>query len=351
MNCLVILIPSALPTGPVKGAIALANALSSHINTCIVTIRGPGVSSALLCERVRSFSLRRPLVPALFSYKRFLKRLRGSSSTIFSLSFCFSADLANVFCSNLAITCTSVRGQLSANYRFDYGPIGSLIASIHYSIIRRHDIIFSMSDTMASHLFSTHKIRSIISYNFIDESPLKQFALSVCPMGPLRFIFIGSLSERKQPLLVLRSLLAIHSLGYEVHLDIVGEGPLESSLKTFIHCHQLSNSVCMHGFLPNPFSLLAQADAFVLPSLSEGISRASLESLFLGVPAILRDVDANHELITNGVNGFLFTSDNDLSQYMLKAAHLSRNQPDRPSLLPYQFRQSYAIQTFLKSFL
>ena len=39
----------------------------------------------------------------------------------------------------------------------------------------------------------------------------------------------------------------------------------------------------------------------VLPSFSEGTSRAALESLFLGVPIILRDVDSNKDLIDNNL--------------------------------------------------
>jgi len=92
---------------------------------------------------------------------------------------------------------------------------------------------------------------------------------------------------------------------------------------------------------------LARAEALVLPSLSEGISRAVLEALQLGVPVVLRDVDGNRAVVSDGRNGRLFGDPADLPAAILAASGLRRT-GDGGSLLPPTFRQAPCAQAFLE---
>ena len=56
-----------------------------------------------------------------------------------------------------------------------------------------------------------------------------------------------------------------------------------------------------------------------LPSYSEGMSRAVLEALSLGIPCVLRNVKANSELIKDKENGILFNNTTDLYVSLNKA--------------------------------
>lgn len=132
-------------------------------------------------------------------------------------------------------------------------------------------------------------------------------------------------------------------------LDVIGAGPLMQELVAEVRDLGLEDVVKFYGHLIDPYPLVAKADVFVLPSLSEGISRAALEALHLGVPCVLRKVDGNAELIQDGVNGILFDTDNALAEAMRLAATLSRRDNDnRSSLLPSGFRQREAACCFLK---
>ena len=53
-------------------------------------------------------------------------------------------------------------------------------------------------------------------------------------------------------------------------------------------------------------SLVAQARLFVLPSFHEGLPIALLEALSLGKPVVASDIEPHREILTHGVNGFLF---------------------------------------------
>ena len=96
-----------------------------------------------------------------------------------------------------------------------------------------------------------------------------------------------------------------------------------------------------------PVPVVAAADVFVLPSLSEGVSRAALEALHLGLPCVLRDADGNGALVRSGVNGELFATDADLPDAIDRAIDLASGRAwPRASLLPATMRQADCAQAY-----
>jgi glycosyltransferase involved in cell wall biosynthesis len=59
------------------------------------------------------------------------------------------------------------------------------------------------------------------------------------------------------------------------------------------------------GHQPDVTPLLAVADVFVLPSLSEGMSNALMEAMAAGCPVVATDVGSNSELLQHGRAGRL----------------------------------------------
>jgi glycosyltransferase involved in cell wall biosynthesis len=300
MKKIFILVPSPSPAGPVKGAIALANELAHKRDVSIVTLKnGPGYD-AELDPRVKHISLATDKGNVFFQwikgYRKILKNA-GGRSQVASISMCFSADMVNAFCRRNAVVCSSVRGNLLKNYRMDYGFIGLPLAMGHLVALRLFDHVVAMSTAMAGQVgFYLNKKPAVIG-NFIDEAALERYRKPLNPDDQVRFVFLGSLTTRKQPLLIIDALNDLRKSGYDVMLDVIGSGPLMEEMKTKVNQSGIHDRVIFHGQLADPFVLLSGADALVLPSLSEGISRAALEALFLGVPCVLREVDGNSEII------------------------------------------------------
>ena len=313
-----ILVPSFSPTGPVKGAFALANELVSKRKVTIVSLKNGKGADAFLDNRVKQIYLSdfsSNFFGRLSEYQQILKKT-GARENVVSISYCLSADLLNFYCKKYALICSSVRGNLIKIYRLDYGIIGLPAAIYHLISLSRFDFVVSMSISMSKQISHFSFKKSKVIGNFIDEFPIEKYRISYSDMDPCKkhFVFVGSVSNRKRPILLINAIKKLHDnmKGVEIVLDIIGDGPMISMTQLEVKRLGIQKSVRFHGYLAEPYSLIARADAFVLPSLSEGISRASLEALFLGVPCVLKKVDGNSELIEEGKNGTLFNEDDEL---------------------------------------
>lgn len=348
MREIFILIPSMQPTGPIKGAIALANALVAERKVTLVTLKpGPG-AEAFLDPRVRQLSLAEyGTLPRKARAYRQILREAGGRAKVASISSCFTPDMTNVLCRDVAVTCASVRGNLSLAYRMDYGLPGVPLAAAHLTALRGVDHVVAMTSAMARQISRYTGRSPAVIGNFLDEPPLDQYRAARNRGGPLRFVFLGRLTKGKRPGLLIDALADLRAAGVDVRADIVGDGPLRQSLVEQIQARGLNDVVTMHGHIPTPYSILAAADALVLPSLGEGLPRAGMEALYLGVACVLRDTDGNAELVKSGVNGVLFKRDSDLSTALLEAADCARKTSPGMSLLPDNCRQQSGARSFL----
>ena len=66
-------------------------------------------------------------------------------------------------------------------------------------------------------------------------------------------------------------------------------------------------------------------DVFVLPSLSEGLSRATVEAMWMGKPVIVTDTGAMRDLVDNSVGRLIPKSDIDS---LADAIHFFQKNPD-----------------------
>ena len=109
----------------------------------------------------------------------------------------------------------------------------------------------------------------------------------------------------------------------------------------------MSEMIFDHGQLNNPFEIVLRENYFVLPSLSEGTSRAAMEAFYLGLPYIMLNVTRNCELIQIGEQEYLFDEDEKLSFVMEQAVldgFPNYIGPRRPS----EFNQFECERSFLK---
>jgi glycosyltransferase involved in cell wall biosynthesis len=344
-----IIVPSAKFESPVQGAIALANELVKYYPIIFVTIKKCKSNLNSLDKDIKCIEL----------HERggFLKRLQflrstmndnGGKSSVASISIGFSADFFNSLSNNYALTISSVRGNLPKVYKNNYGWIGKYISYFHLKRLKKMDYVVSMTKSMSKMVESYISKKSPIIGNFVDETSMELYRRKIDNKSEYRFIYIGSLIYGKQPELLLLAMKEILKQGIKARLDVYGDGPLIKELLNLNSQLNLTKNIFFHGHVLNPFNEIMKADAMVLPSLSEGVSRAALEALYLGVPCIMRDIDGNSELITSGINGELFLNNADLSKAMLKTVLYSRSKKMfRSILIPDDFRQVFASEKYI----
>ncbi len=352
MKKIFILIPSFIMTGPIKGAIALANCLSLEREVYLVTIKKLVAYEPVINSNIKTICLAdhsSNYFQKVFYYRNLLKDA-GAKDDIISISMLFSADLINSFCYKYASICSSIRGNLPEAYRMDYGYKGYILGVFHLIFLRRFCKLVTMSDQMKKQVkYYSGKDSKIIG-NFVDEVQLEPYRLKKIidiKSDITRFIFLGRVAHGKKPGLLINTIFKLHKNGFKVSLDIIGDGPLLSNIHEKIKKLRLNDIVKIHGHVNDPFSIVSSGDIFVLPSMTEGTPRACLEALYLGIPCILRKVDGNTELIQEGQNGFLFNDDQDLYNVMKNSIESNLVKKTSKILLPDFYRQSTSVTNFL----
>jgi glycosyltransferase involved in cell wall biosynthesis len=125
----------------------------------------------------------------------------------------------------------------------------------------------------------------------------------------IRFLFVGTLSEGKQPLYALQlfyQLLASHD---KMVFDIYGEGLERKSIEEYIKIHQLENKVTLHGNQNRELIEKAYQNShfLILPSKSEGWPKVVAEAMFWGCVPVTTAVSCVPYMVDNGARGILLS--------------------------------------------
>jgi len=99
----------------------------------------------------------------------------------------------------------------------------------------------------------------------------------------------------------------LHDQGCAVQVLFVGDGVERPSVEALVARHGLLEHVRFAGMMDDVRPALMAMDAFVLTSRAvETFSNAALEAMSMGRPAILSDVGGAREMVSDGVNGYVY---------------------------------------------
>lgn len=153
-----------------------------------------------------------------------------------------------------------------------------------------------------------------VLYNTVDSEKilLKSIELQceIKETKSVNLVAVGTLKESKGYMRLLRIVDRLVKESYDIHLYILGIGPLESEMKKYIEDNTLSNHITLLGYQTNPYKYVRECDLFVCASFAEGFSTAVTEALILGVPVCTVNVSGMKELLGDN-NEFGVVTDND----------------------------------------
>jgi colanic acid/amylovoran biosynthesis glycosyltransferase len=146
-----------------------------------------------------------------------------------------------------------------------------------------------------------------VIYPAVDVEFFTPLAAGEREARSFHIVTTGSLIWRKGYEYALMAMRRLKDRGVPVDFEIIGSGPERQRLLYTIDDLGLQDCARLAGRLP-PETVrqrLQQADAFLLSSLSEGLSNAALEAMACGLPVVTTDVGGMGEAIRDGVEGLL----------------------------------------------
>jgi len=139
----------------------------------------------------------------------------------------------------------------------------------------------------------------------IASAPAADLTALGIPPNTRTLLFVGRLHPQKGGVFLLEGFRRISETDSDLHLLIVGKGPLEKDVLEFARTHGLESRVHLAGRRSDVPSLMRSASALVLPSLWEGMPNVVLEAMASGLPVIATSVDGTTELVEPGRTGWL----------------------------------------------
>jgi glycosyltransferase involved in cell wall biosynthesis len=127
------------------------------------------------------------------------------------------------------------------------------------------------------------------------------------PRDANRLVFVGRLTTEKQIDVVLRAIAALDP-ALNVTFDIVGKGDQRRNLEELTAELGLSDRVHFRGLASDEDlrGYLTRASAFVIASVAELQSIATMEAMASGLPVVAANAVALPHLVHDGENGYLF---------------------------------------------
>lgn len=121
----------------------------------------------------------------------------------------------------------------------------------------------------------------------------------------VNFMFVGTLSDGKQPLYAIQLVQELKKKNIDVHLSVFGDGVLRNKMQDYIADNKLNNEITIFGNQTKEYIKMAyQNNHFlVLASKSEGWPKVVAEAMFFGCVPLTTNVSCVNYMIGNGTRG------------------------------------------------
>jgi len=138
-----------------------------------------------------------------------------------------------------------------------------------------------------------------------------QYTPVLAPREENRIIFVGRLTAEKQVEVILKAMTKLDP-ALDTTFDIVGGGDQRKQLEHLTAQLGLADRVTFHGRTSDEElrALLSRASLFVIASIAELQSIATMEAMASALPVVAADAVALPHLVHDGENGYLFEPGN-----------------------------------------
>lgn len=169
------------------------------------------------------------------------------------------------------------------------------------------DAVVALSETWCEYFAEELGLNNVYVVNNIIENPQM---VQVEKDGRFHILFLGLITEAKGIFDLLDVLRDNKELwNGHIMLHVGGNGKVDEFKQKTVE-YGIEDMVIYEGWVSGEkkASLFNLADAYILPSYTEGVPISILEAMSYGVPVLSTPVGGIPEVVTSGVNGLLFNA-------------------------------------------
>jgi len=188
------------------------------------------------------------------------------------------------------------------------------------------DRVICVAQSLKDELIAKTKLpesKVAVIYNMIDCMKIKQLSNEIIeneiierlfsnPFSGLTFVTVARLDPIKGIDRIIEvAANLVKRFPMEFRWIVIGGGKLLDDYCHLVKTNGLSEQLYFVGEYKNPFPIINKSDLLILTSRSEGYPLVVLESMLLGVPALVTRYPAASEQIKHGFNGFVVENSTD----------------------------------------
>lgn len=237
------------------------------------------------------------------------------------------------------------------NIKYTFG-----LKYFHYWIRRAFGVI-SVSFSLAHARLENLKLKKLaVIYNgVIMSDEITESTPQIDASEVVIFAIVGFVSREKGQWEALKAFSLLYKTNKNIKLYIIGDG-FEWELKelrNFVASKGLGGCVEFKGYVKDIDFFYKQIHILLMCSRHEALGRVTIEAMAKGIVVIGYNNGGTSEILTDGVNGFLYSSDyKELSSKMLYIIEENLSVRTNISInAKYTVKQKYTIEQYSKEVL
>ncbi len=201
-----------------------------------------------------------------------------------------------------------LRQTMVDRVRFLVDKVASEIMNI--TIVAVSPIIFDLVRNLYPRnrpLCITNGVDADNKYNPINYRSNVRVELNI-PINHKVAIYVARMVAGKNHLTLLKAWKIISNKMSDVHLILLGDGPLRSDICNYINANNMEASVYCTSTEKNVAEYMSAADIAVLTSESEGFSLSLIEGMSMGLPTIVSDIPSFKDIVDDFETGIFYST-------------------------------------------
>ncbi|RCS27055.1 glycosyltransferase family 1 protein [Polaribacter sp. WD7] len=166
----------------------------------------------------------------------------------------------------------------------------------------------------------------------------------------IHFIYVGSFSEGKQPLLSVKTIENLIKNGYDVQLDMYGNGQKFIEVKNYIAKKSLEKNIVLHGNQTKEIvkEAFKKSHFLIFISKSEGWPKVVAEAMFWKCLPICSNVSCVSYMLNDGKRGTVLNSNSNACQVENAIIEYLKDETlyQKKVMNAQKWSQKYTLDTF-----